>query len=588
MANFTFVTHKGARPEKKELVKSHVMRESQRKRREAKQHRQQDHNVLHPPPQPHSGSGDQGPDSRMFVPAQLSLPFHTILPRTHPAGLTDGDADSNGKLDTSLIVRPLARVSPSPSNAGDRGSNVPCRISKTTDSRGERRYRRQVGALVSAVFSEMFSSESFGRERVTSDQPSHSDTPPQYDHSTALTQQPPIPSISTPTEFKFLDPSWLPGSLFDRMSELCNYYGSTLFIEQPGYTSNEPINYWPQVAATGNDHIILVSAAALLYCAYRDTAKSIPSNDDDYFKDCILGLINKALENPETAVSDDTIAAVLSVCMYENVRGNDVIVTHLQGLHQMIEIRKEMDGLNSGLGLFIQETAIFQDMMHATCSNVLPIMFDIGGPILRDSSRRYCFDTWFRNSPLRSLNDAAFVAPIPELRSSFGVLKDAFDGFEMLCTQVFDPDTASGEANSFKLRYEAIWARLQRGDDASASGMPTSTTGKVEEAVRLTARIHFRAVVEKIRHDDEINTDDVKKLHAITRRIDLGFFKVAPYVFLWIILTGGAASTKQPLYRPHFVSEMLRLGECLGIFDWESFSQAVGNFLWLQQYLRGH
>lgn len=37
MVNFTFVSHNGARPEKRELVKSHVMRESQKRRREAKQ-----------------------------------------------------------------------------------------------------------------------------------------------------------------------------------------------------------------------------------------------------------------------------------------------------------------------------------------------------------------------------------------------------------------------------------------------------------------------------------------------------------------------------------------------------------------------
>lgn len=37
--NFTFVSQKGARPEHSELVKSHVMRESQRRRREAKQRR---------------------------------------------------------------------------------------------------------------------------------------------------------------------------------------------------------------------------------------------------------------------------------------------------------------------------------------------------------------------------------------------------------------------------------------------------------------------------------------------------------------------------------------------------------------------
>ncbi|PSN74592.1 hypothetical protein BS50DRAFT_19395 [Corynespora cassiicola Philippines] len=39
VTSYTFVTHKGARPEKSELVKSHVMRESQRRRREAKKRR---------------------------------------------------------------------------------------------------------------------------------------------------------------------------------------------------------------------------------------------------------------------------------------------------------------------------------------------------------------------------------------------------------------------------------------------------------------------------------------------------------------------------------------------------------------------
>lgn len=40
-------------------------------------------------------------------------------------------------------------------------------------------------------------------------------------------------------------------------------------------------------------------------------------NDHVYFKHRILNLINTALKNPETAVCDDNIAAVISMCMYE-------------------------------------------------------------------------------------------------------------------------------------------------------------------------------------------------------------------------------------------------------------------------------
>lgn len=157
-------------------------------------------------------------------------------------------------------------------------------------------------------------------------------------------------------------------------------------------------------------------------------------------------------------------------------------------------------------------------------------MFDIYGPILRDM-RTAGFEYFYPQSPLRVVNDAGFARPPSELQTSFEILKDAFDGLEMLCIEAFDPETAKDEAEVFKLRREKFWKRLTRDESEEA---PSTEKGKVEDAIRLAAKIHYRACVYRIQHDDEVNVEDMKKLHTIIRKIDLSFWKVAQHVYLWM------------------------------------------------------
>ncbi|KAF1952125.1 hypothetical protein CC80DRAFT_508183 [Byssothecium circinans] len=496
LTNFTFVTHKGARPEKQELVKPHLMRESQTKRREARQRRQ------------HTLGG-----------LPLSLPFHTVPPRIQPASLAQAQDFTPTDPTTTPVAWDLRRE-PLEFSSSEACASPQSAALKAAEAEAERRYRLPVGVPVDAIFSDIFKSHSSNHKIEEHQSPNGSGR-----------------------------------SIYERLA------------------SNESINYWSKQAATSSDHTILVTAAALSYCAYRDTAKDASGVGHGFFKDRTLSMINRALEKPETATSDDNIAAVTSVCMYENVQGNNVIVTHLKGLRQMIDIRKSMNNLKSSAVQHMNETALLQDMMYAACSNMPPIMFEVEGPTLRDVRMGCRLDTCFSQSPLRVLNDAFCAVSVPELSSSSDTLKDAFDAFEMMCIEAFDPDIALDEAFSFKSRYEGIWARLRLGDDNERREVPVSTKDKVKEAIHLTAKMHFRAVVLKIQHEEDINTEDMKKLHATTRSIPLWFFKVAPYVFLWILLTGGAASAKQPLYRRHFVSEILRLGTSLGIFDWLAFKR---------------
>ncbi|KAF1996354.1 hypothetical protein P154DRAFT_321462 [Amniculicola lignicola CBS 123094] len=312
--------------------------------------------------------------------------------------------------------------------------------------------------------------------------------------------------------------------------------------------------------------------------------RGFPGDDHHYFKGRVLHFINIAMADPETAVSEENISSVASQCMYENIRGSDIIGAHLKGLRQMIDMRGGINNLSSDQGC-LGEISILQDAIHACCSNVSPFMIDITDPVLREV-RSLGPEQFYPQSPLRIVNDVGLFRPHTELESSVEILKDAFDGFEMLCLEVFDPTKAAEDEEISRFRRDKSFSRLRPSSVTFGNELPSSALEKAEEAIRLAARIHFRAVALRMPHDDEVNVEDMTRLHTVLRNMDMQFWKVAHYVYLWILLTGGAASHGHPDQRPYFVSEQMRLGLSIGLLDWRSFKQTLGNFLWLQQFLR--
>lgn len=161
---------------------------------------------------------------------------------------------------------------------------------------------------------------------------------PFYDPSFILTRQPRLLYAAFRSENDPSDASWMSQSLFDRVNELTahcklsylllphahtsRYQTNThdcadtasLYIELPGLPATNPVAYWQRQALV-NSKILL--STALFYCAYRDTVRGMTGDDHHFFHDRILHLINLALGDPETAVSDDNLAAVISMCMYE-------------------------------------------------------------------------------------------------------------------------------------------------------------------------------------------------------------------------------------------------------------------------------
>ncbi|KAF2726758.1 hypothetical protein EJ04DRAFT_570977 [Polyplosphaeria fusca] len=571
--NFTFVTHKGARPEKSELVKSHVMRESQRKRREAKHRR----NRLSPGSRETTTPPDTS-DPSALVPTTTDSVGVLTLPRQSETSLFDFSP-----FDDNESSREGMHAGPSPIDynllnfveppaLGDVGDirftfnddiASPFRPASatTTNSNTLQAFVGHFGALQSIV--------------------------PTADHHAYASDQLFAPLILQPSLLHTTlseqnspsDPAWMRESLFERVVEVAAYYGNTYLVERPGYPPVNPCMFWQQMALS-NPRVLLT--CALFYCAYRDVVRGETGDDHHYFKAKALQLINDAMQDPRTAVADDNISSVLGLTMYENIHGSDLMVTHFQGLRQMIDMRGGINSLPSEHGEHLKEMTLMQDYLHAICSNVPPVMVEIDAPTLRHV-RGPGIEYFYPQSPLRIINDCASPPMKPELQLRFELVKYAFDAFEMLCIEAFDPDTAAEDAKDFQVRRDAFWDMLMRDEREE---IPSNKLDKVQEAIRLACKIHFRAVVLRTQHEDARNENDTKKLHEVIRMIDNSFWKVGHYIYVWILLTGGAASCNYPDHRPYFVSEIMRLSYSIGLYDWRVYRQILGNFLWLQHFLR--
>lgn len=174
-------------------------------------------------------------------------------------------------------------------------------------------------------------------------------------------------------------------------------------------------------------------------------------------------------------------------------------------------------------------------MTNSCCSNKTPLLFEIELPVLRDTAVT-AQKSYFPHSPLRvvSHRDARATVPIPELRSSLDILRDAFDFFEIICNEVVNSRATANEASQIRYRQEKSWARLQTHSKFATDPIPPSTQDKVEEAIKIAGKIHFNAVVSRVQHEDALNTVCVKRLHVVLQTLRLDFWTAAPYLYLWV------------------------------------------------------
>ncbi|KAF1980483.1 hypothetical protein BU23DRAFT_562820 [Bimuria novae-zelandiae CBS 107.79] len=317
MVNFTFVSHKGARPEKSELVKSHVMRESQKKRREAKERYRDGSSLCEQSPARTSAARTEM--LRQYQAMHQPLQPHIVPPsRAIPASQFSPIRDSAGGSAELLLLRRTSQP-----------------IEQESNQRLEARLRRDLRS----------SNTTDSSKRQNNGERLHSPHSPWTDSPFVSPQVQPLPVLA--------DSSWMPETWLNRVNEVVSHYFVSFQGSAPDARST--LTYWFEQPRKSS--IILLSYS-LFYCAHRDLVHGIVGNDDHYFKARNLQLINAALEDPSTALADETIMTVVAMAMYENLRGSDQVITHERGLQQMFDMRGGIETFMSEDGLYIGNFAL--------------------------------------------------------------------------------------------------------------------------------------------------------------------------------------------------------------------------------------
>jgi hypothetical protein len=143
------------------------------------------------------------------------------------------------------------------------------------------------------------------------------------------------------------------------------------------------------------------------------------------------------------------------------------------------------------------------------------------------------------------------VAPAPRLECAFTIrpfLVELYNAWELLVSEYNvpspgSPSETSSQGNGLDFPSSlSECAALRHSLRMPSEPIPT-TTGKVKEDIvaRKMARscwlagvIYWRAVVDLVRFEDEVNEREVTELYEILKTMDVNSWTLVPYVHLWL------------------------------------------------------
>ncbi|KAF2835407.1 hypothetical protein M501DRAFT_999166 [Patellaria atrata CBS 101060] len=364
---------------------------------------------------------------------------------------------------------------------------------------------------------------------------------------------------------------------FNALMEMLVYYVDFLHINlETGapVPACSPIKaYWSLAAARSES---LLFACCLVYRCHMDSSRDSVANDFLVYQTSAIRRIQQDLQNPETASSDETIGTVLCLCSAENMLGGSNLLTHIRGLQNMAELRGGLDHLSES-GNHLREMIMLQDILNAACNSQAPFFFEVENPQLtkpytHPHDVRYCFDNplWVSTATRPGCCDNIIASELADsLMSSLAATNSLYRRSEL----PLDSSTVPSPSYTTPELTHSLTK-------------PTTLKTLRIEICRLASIIHNRAASHLIPHHDRINHPVLQALHAVCRKTTLEDWTDLPFVYIWILLTGGAAAGGRP-ERRLFMAELIRASLGVGLNYWGEYVRFAMGFLWIQKAIRG-
>ncbi|KAI5463727.1 hypothetical protein BGZ63DRAFT_382135 [Mariannaea sp. PMI_226] len=291
-------------------------------------------------------------------------------------------------------------------------------------------------------------------------------------------------------------------------------------------------------------------------------------------------------------VEDSTICATVCLQMFENAWSSSQGPVHLRGLQQMLLKRQPSPTIfYPAIACLDAIDAILRDcpLLLATQAPILRLRID---GIPNNTSPKRSF---WPNSPLLFLahgeDSSSSTTMPPELAQ---LVNDAFNLVDLFQAQVEISETSDIVERMEMGRVKAeICQRLKKFPHNS----PDTTQGRLIEACRVAAWMHWRAIAGKIPHrQNQTNGVDCAYLREILKETPIQDWMSMPYAYLWVLLTGAASSKPtvgdnddpwiSDARSSFFYSRLCQFMLTVGLRWWEDFGTVLGNFCWLQAALR--
>ncbi|KAH6895665.1 hypothetical protein B0T10DRAFT_478583 [Thelonectria olida] len=337
-----------------------------------------------------------------------------------------------------------------------------------------------------------------------------------------------------------------------------------------------------------------VGLKALLF----DSVEREPSGNTWLTKGNLYYLRGRALQEINTEIltsqtmEDSTICATVCLQMFENAWSSSQGPVHLRGLQQMLLKRKPSPTIfYPAIACLDAIDAILRDcpLLLATQAPILRLRKD-GTPNPTAPVR-----TFYPNSPLLFLfnveSSSLDSAPLS------GLTRTLTNAFTLV--DLFQAEVEISDGTELADRRETAKTRIEIYDGliAISDSALDTVQGRLAEACKVAAWMHWRAVVGKVPHRrDSENAFDCAYLREILRETSIVDWMHMPYAYLWVLLTGAASS--KPIAGDNddpwisdarssfFYSRLCQFMMTVGLRWWEDFGQILSNFCWLQAALR--
>ncbi|PVH69501.1 hypothetical protein DL98DRAFT_661640 [Cadophora sp. DSE1049] len=322
-------------------------------------------------------------------------------------------------------------------------------------------------------------------------------------------------------------------------------------------------------------HVAILSAAYFEAASRNvDVEKSIDAISS---KVKLITLINEHIGGHGSGVSDESIAAVMSLASNESIYSDQrSTMAHMRGLRDMIQTRGGIDSISFGLLRKMLLRTDYQIASTYECEVVLDSSREHPIPVLKS------FPLELDSPILQSHIPFADLVTVHKINNETARILDDTRSLTVSVLRMSGNDVPLSKRDKMLAGIHSIHQKLS----SSPVTNPNSPEDFIYQACRSTAIIYSSAILTRTPLSISCTPHLFQQLWKSMWRVPLQRWKQIPGIFIWILLVASPFARDKPEGR-FFKALTPATTMAMGLIDWDTVMGALKGFLAVQRWLGG-